>query len=532
MNNVLQMTTIVNKYLKLSNVKVSENTVSETIQNHPKPDSLACIKDVFNEMGVENLVLEFNSSENDKLLELPTPFISHLVNDEFIIVTNTSDKYVEYYSSATGEVKEHWSIFQKQYTGIALVAFPLQNTLDTNTLSLKSVIQNNQKYFGNIIALLFVVSIASFMFNIYNDGHKFLTALLMLKLLGLVITSLLIFHEFQQNDSFVHKVCKANKMDCDVILKDEDAKLFGLISWSDLGFIYFSGGLLAIIMRQNIFLTIDILFLINIPCVLFSFYSLWFQLVKTEKLCLFCMGVLAVFWLEFGFFMFFIKDINLYNAIRVSDILSLSLGFLLPIAFLLVAKPIWLKYNHLKTIQTNFNKIKFNENVVKTLSESNPLLSTPESVPVLAYGNKTDKNNLTIVTNPNCGPCVKEYETLKRYMNGCYDDLQINFIFWVSPLDKVKNSEKYKVTKRLLALYKNHGAENTLKAMNDWYTWKMSLEDWSSKYPVENEDSDDLLTAQYEWCQKNDIKYTPTTFFNNRELSNHYSIDDVKYLLA
>ena len=55
MNNVLQMTTIVNKYLKLSNVKVSENTVSETIQNHPKPDSLACIKDVFNEMGVENL---------------------------------------------------------------------------------------------------------------------------------------------------------------------------------------------------------------------------------------------------------------------------------------------------------------------------------------------------------------------------------------------------------------------------------------------------------------------------------------------
>ena len=72
------------------------------------------------------------------------------------------------------------------------------------------------------------------------------------------------------------------------------------------------------------------------------------------------MGVLAVFWLEFGFFMFFIKDLSLYNTIKVSEILSLSLAFLMPIAFLLIAKPIWLKYNHLKTIQTNFNKIKRN----------------------------------------------------------------------------------------------------------------------------------------------------------------------------
>ena len=59
----------------------------------------------------------------------------------------------------------------------------------------------------------------------------------------------------------------------------------------------------------------------------------------------------------------------------------------------------------------------------------------------------------------------------------------------------------------------------------------MPYEAFISKYPVENEDVDDLLSSHFNWCEKNKILYTPTILFNERELPKQYSIEDIKYLI-
>ena len=105
------------------------------------------------------------------------------------------------------------------------------------------------------------------------------------------------------------------------------------------------------------------------------------------------MATVSLFWLEFITFMLFTSNsFNFYSTIEFSVVPALLLGFLMPTVFLLILKPIWEKYNQMKKVKSDFNKMKFDENVIKALSESKPIRSTLDSQAMLVYGNKTDKN--------------------------------------------------------------------------------------------------------------------------------------------
>ena len=359
-----------------------------------------------------------------------------------------------------------------------------------------------------------------------------LIGLLLCKSIGSFITIFLFFFEYKQTDSFVHEVCKATKTDCSKILNDKTSKLLGIISWSELGIVYFVGSLLTLFMSQgHLSKSLNLLFLINIPCLLFSFYSLWFQVFKTQEACIFCLSVITIFWIEFFLFLIFFDFHFLFEFGNLSIFSSFLLGFTLPASFIYVFKLLWEKYNDWDKVKTQLNLVKFNEHVVKSLTEAQVERPIFDSNPLI-FGDETAKNTLTLVTNPGCRPCAKCHEELIQYMNGCYEDLKINIIFSLGQYYALNNSEVYKVSKRISAIYKYQGSENAIKCLDDWYISKMPYEKLNVKYSVENEDVDDLLLSHFNWCLKNNIQYTPTIIFNDRELPKNYSINDIKYLLT
>ena len=78
--------------------------------------------------------------------------------------------------------------------------------------------------------------------------------LVILKIVGVTITILLLEHTYKKGIfvSFVARICTPSSSDekdsgCNKVIENENSKLFGLFSWSDLGFIYFAGSILLIL---------------------------------------------------------------------------------------------------------------------------------------------------------------------------------------------------------------------------------------------------------------------------------------------
>lgn len=533
MNKNTKIESVLNAFLEALRLSPSTLPLKKSLVNHPNPNSLVAISDILNEKSIKNTTLLFPETDRDKLLDIPTPFISHTLEGGFIVVKKITHSIVEYYSAIIGEITEDWTVFKNQCTGVALLAFPEENNKSPK-ISFSKIIEYTEKYIPKILVIIFSVALIGISINFYYLYHSWvLVGLLLFKSIGLIITIFLFLFEYQQTDSLVHEVCKATKTDCNKVLNNKSAKLFGLISWSELGFVYFVGSLLTLFMSEgHLSDSLNLLFSINIPCLLFSFYSIWFQVFKAKEACIFCLSVIAIFWIEFFLFSSFF-DFHFHFGFGSLNIFpSFLLGFTLPVSFIYVFKLLWEKYSDWDKIKTQLNTIKFNKHVVKSLTDAQVERPILGSNPFIIFGEKTAKNTLTLVTNPGCGPCAKRHEELIQYMNGCYEDLKINIIFSLGQYYSRHDSEIYKVGKRISAIYKYQSSDKAMHCLDDWYILNMPYEKLIVKYPVENEDVDDLLSSHFEWCVKNEIQYTPTVIFNDRELPKNYSIDDIKYLMA
>ena len=428
MNKNTKLEIVLKSFLEALQLNTSALSLRKLLANHPNPNSLVAISDILNEANIKNVSFLFPEPEKNKILELPTPFISQTIEGGFIVVKKATDSFVEYYSSIIGEMKEDWSVFNMHCTGVALLAFPEENPINQK-LNFDTILEVIGKYSPKLFIFIYsivLIGIGFYFYSLYNRWS--LIGLLLCKSIGLIITIFLF--EYKKTDSLVHEVCKATKTDCNKVLNDKNAKLFGLVSWSDLGFIYFMGSLLTLLMNQGqIYDSLNLLFLMNIPCLLFSFYSIWFQVYKAKEACIFCISVIAIFWVEFFLFLNFF-DFNFYFDIKQLSILPLLiLAFTLPTTFIYVVKLLWEKYDDWDKIKTQLNGIKFNDKVIKTLSEAQVEISTIDSKAFFVFGDEKANNTLTLVTNPGCGPCAKQHEKLEHYMNDCYEDLKINIIF-------------------------------------------------------------------------------------------------------
>ncbi|HKJ32540.1 MAG TPA: vitamin K epoxide reductase family protein, partial [Balneolales bacterium] len=114
----------------------------------------------------------------------------------------------------------------------------------------------------------------------------------------MILTGLLIWYEYDQQNTLLQKVCSmGNKTNCQSVLSSNAAKVIGNISWSDIGFIYFTGGYLYLLITGTSFLpVITILNLIALPYIVFSVY---YQARVARQWCTFCLSVQAVLLLEF-----------------------------------------------------------------------------------------------------------------------------------------------------------------------------------------------------------------------------------------
>ncbi|MES2652237.1 MAG: cysteine peptidase family C39 domain-containing protein [Bacteroidota bacterium] len=510
--------------LKSMSVKFSLTGLEEKLEAHPDYPSMVAISDCLTEWQVANEALRV---PKEHFKDLPLPFIAHCnVNGgTFILVHGREGIQIRYSDEKKQNSLMQEKDFVQRWSGVVLLA---EADEDSGEPGYKQNIWKDRLTLAKTPLLIILLITLLGLTLDYNSLTLGYSLLLLINLVGLGISTLLLINSVDANNPLVQNLCSlGGKNGCNAILKSDAAKLTSWLSWSEVGFFYFSGSFLALFLIPS---SISFLAWINFLALPYTLYSIGYQ-YRNSNWCVLCCAVQALLW--FGFITAFSTDLLSWNRINLPSLYLLPLlvlCFLLPIVTWAVFKSFFTTSIQFKPIKQQLKKFKYNGELFNQVLVNQPRYAVGDDLMAAVLGNPEAKAVITMVSNPFCDPCASAHKTIDEWLR-YRDDLKLNIIFTTADH---QDDEKTKVSKHISALTRLNDPKLLENALNDWYAQgKKKYETWAKKYPVSfNGDMDVVTARQREWCDMAEIAFTPTILVNGYKLPHPYQLEDIKYLIT
>ncbi len=491
-------------------VKVTTYTIRERLYLHPDFPSMAALSDVLNEWKVPHVAARISVKQ---LREVPLPALAFLeINGGYFAPLKkvSGDGEVEWLDTGRGWQKENLSTFAQKWSGVTLMLEPGTESGERNFKQRRreSALESARKPFL-ILGILALILGLVFLFT-ENTQPVFwsLKALLVVKLMGTIVTSLPLWSSVDADNPLLRMLCGVNHQStCSSILNSEASRLWGWLRWSEIGFVYFSGGALAL---GGAWVTgrseaLAWLYLLSVLALPYTFYSMYYQDRVARQWCTPCLVVQALLWVEFFVVISWWRDINF--TVNLPVLALLMIAFLVPALLWVGIKRPLKEAGRVYPLLRELTKTKFNPGYVASLFNRSPdmppLFSDMKTV---LLGNPDAAHSLTIVTNPLCGPCVCLHGELKQLLADT-DEINCRLVF-TGPRDAQRIAEV------LLSL----PAGEVENALHDWCEdvtrdVRKWLKKWSS-VEISREKRSYQLAIHSRWIQIARIRATPTVFLN------------------
>lgn len=236
-------------------------------------------------------------SDKSELTKLPTPFLAQSKQGVFLIVTDIDTKNdVVTYDSVGSIHKVCLAGFEKAWNGIVLLAYPDAASKEPEYSShrLTDFISEASKY-ALAVAALAVMAYFFITRGVYSEVSTVL--LTVFDCVGLYFSFLLLQKSLNIHTAASDRVCSVLEQGgCDSIMKLKVSKLFGVFSWSEVGFGYFGVSLVALLLFPHVW---PYLAVCNVCCLPYTFWSIWYQKFRARHWCTLCVGVQSTLWLLF-----------------------------------------------------------------------------------------------------------------------------------------------------------------------------------------------------------------------------------------
>lgn len=519
-------------FLTKINIIVSRSAIEDALMSHPDYPTLFSIHDVLNKWEIHNICLEI---ESNKICNLPVPFIAHLrINKgEIVVVTAVSENTVSYLDFQPGnkQVEKKREDFLDIWSGITILAEAPKEILVIGNSYERERDMTRKRWIPSMVAIFFFLFIL-YCFQTISFKHSltlFLPLLLLINFLGCLVTTWLLWFEIDESNPLMKRICSMGKIiNCGAVLRSKKAKVTNWLSWSEIGFFYFGGTVFSLVTapgQPHITIVLAWINLFTLPYVVFSIYYQW---KVVGQWCPFCVTVQIIILLEFiVMYVLVWARLGIETGLTLDDLpLEMIACFAFPIFFWLFVKPYILQTMVGIRYQYAFKRLKSNYHVMKSLVSVERTISQDPSELGIVVGNRGASNSVLMVCSPYCGPCATAHAIMEQMLIH-NSDLNFRIIFTATTAVSDKRSNP---VRHLMALYESQDIFDVREALNDWYvSMKMDYEQFSTKYKLIDrlEIQDEKLSRMSSWCQKMEIKHTPTYFLNGKELPEMYDISDL-----
>lgn len=513
---------ILSKYLKNEKVKINFNELKLQLLSHPSFPSLHSITGVLDHFNIENLALEVPQNI-ETLNQLPEKFISFVETGEkreIVFISKLSDSIEIIFGDKKKKQvsKEH---FVGIWNGIIVV-------IDKDNFETSGSIQEGNMFSYNIYGLTLFLLIGTFFFfkpSIYQTSHYALS------LLGIGISLILVQHELGFQSKTVDKFCSGSNeiSDCDAVLYSKGATIFKNFKLSDVSLIYFIGLAFSWIISMQYNGGNYLIAMMSLIALPITFYSIYYQHKIVGKWCPLCLSIVGVLWLQV-FTISLIKNPYLSIEINFTNGIIILLSFLLAISFWVFVKPILKKQNELDKLKVDYFKFKKNFTLFDAIYNRSPLYETNiDSSKEIILGNQEAPLKILLVTSPSCYYCKSAHSDMERILRKNHDKVKLTIRFNVRP---GKGNISNLVASKLLEIY-NKESENTIKlAMYEVYESDADLNKWLQKWGEPDDLSySEILKMQKQWCNDNNINFTPAIFIDGKQYPKEYERSDLEYFI-
>lgn len=515
----INILSVVHQLLDELNVKVNSSTILKSMESHPDYPSLLSICDFLTMLNIDNQVYRIENKDFD-VLNLQFPFITHLSKDggNFLLVHEIKHGHFR----VSDENNKNRMIAEREFLssweGIVLYAEANQESGEPDFYQnyIESFLRKIT-FPAFILTLLSIIMLISLSYPL----NWILFGLIIIKLTGIGVSILLLGHSINSGNSFIRNVCgSGEKNNCNAILQSEDANITSWLSWAEVGFFYFSGSFLVVLIFPVL---VPVLLWINIIALPFTIYSVVYQ-YSLKKWCTLCCIVQGLLILECIFFNF---TPGLFSTDLIPSLLfPFLLCFILPIVSWGLIKPILLAASTVKPLQQQLNKFKYNSELFMLALTNQNHYETAELDAVI-LGDSQSQTIITIVSNPFCSPCGKAHIFLEEWLRQ-RADLQVRVILLVDT-----ESSQVRMAQHLTALGLLKDKSIVRRALKDWYVQDDKVyELWAEKYPVTITEAVKVaFLKQKKWIGIAEIIFTPTIFVNGYKMPESYQLEDLKYLM-
>ncbi len=518
----LSKTSLIKSLVQQLGLKVTVDTLTATLRRHPDYPSLAALSDVLHQWHVPNLAVRLQPYQ---LAEITYPAVAHLTREQtqdFVILQTYAQSQIHYQNTQGKTIIESIDTFAAHWTGIVLLLEPNPHSGDPNyaTTRRKERLARIETYLA--FAGLCAVALAAL---VWLASDVWLTLFWILIAIGLVSSGILLSETVGKPTPLLGKICTLTQhTDCQTVITSESAKVFGWLSWAEIGFLYFAGVFLLLTLAAfaGLLLSLQpVLLLVASMALPYTVFSVYTQAFVLGKWCMLCLIVQTVLVAQF---LLLSQITSLYTLSAWTEVLPVVIfSFGLPIWVWFLVKPFWQKSRQVSGLEKQLETFKRNSTLFRGMLQIQRRVETADLPDELILGNPQAAVEILMVSHPFCPPCRLAHAELHTLLAYWGDAIKLKICLLAG---QDSSSVQWKVVAHLLRL-----SESPMfaEALWEWYQ-AGTYEQWAVRYPVSGLPESAQIIEQYShWAKQAAILHTPTFFINGYELVAPYSYTDLNY---
>lgn len=374
----------------------------------------------------------------------------------------------------------------------------------------------------SLVAAGGAVLAAGTVLNPFN-GNLFWWLLVAVDVVGVYVSVMLLQKELHIPNRMADKLCGLVKEShCENVTQSSGASFFGIAKLSEIGFGFFSANLLAAVFFPKTLFFLSIFALIVLP---FTFWSVWYQKFKAKSWCVLCLSTCLLMWLQAAICLSAHAFVTYQEGLAYGVVLAAGYVAATLSANALVALMAENREN--ERWKSMYNSLKASDKVVGAFENDAPVFNTnPQDCTSLIFGNPDAPYQITVFSNPYCGPCAMMHSRIKNLPG---EDVGIRYVMTYF------TKQSSKINRFIIAAYRQLGAERTWRLLSEWYDGgKSQGTDFFTGYGLDISDGwvESEFLRHEKWRKDERLTGTPTVLVNGRMVMYPYSVEDYLYMPA